>query len=99
VEKFPEARLENAKLTASNQKNQRGLPEYVLEGDFVLHATKRHIQIRCDLEEKDGWHHLRGAFKILQSDYGIKPFSKMMGAVGVKDELIILGDLWVVPIP
>ena len=97
VSRYPEARLENALLISSDKKSKRDLPEYVLEGDFVLHETKKHIQIRCDLEEKDGWHHVRGAFKILQSDYGIKPFSKMMGAVGVKDELIILGDLWVVP--
>jgi len=97
VNRFPEARLENATLVSSDKKSKRDLPEYVIEGDFVLHETKKHIQIRCDLEEKDGWHHIRGAFKILQSDYGIKPFSKMMGAVGVKDELVILGDLWVVP--
>jgi YceI-like domain len=97
VNRFPEARLDNATLVASNKMSKRNLPEYTLEGDFVLHETKRHVRIRCDLEEKDGMHHIRGAFKILQTDYGIKPFSKMMGVVGVKDELIILGDLWVVP--
>ena len=97
VNLYPEARLENATLVSNNKKSKRDWPEYVIEGDFVLHETKKQIQIRCDLEEKDGWHHIRGAFKILQSDYGIKPFSKMMGAVGVKDELVILGDLWVVP--
>jgi hypothetical protein len=97
VNLFPEARLENATLVSIHKKSKRDLPEYVIEGDFVLHETKKHIQIRCDLEEKDGWHHIRGAFKFLQSDYGIKPFSKMMGAVGVKDELVILGDLWVAP--
>jgi hypothetical protein len=97
VNRFPEARLDNATLVASDKTSKRNLPEYVLEGDFVLHETKRHVRIRCDLEEKDGMHHIRGAFKILQTDYGIKPFSKMMGVVGVKDELIILGDLWVIP--
>jgi hypothetical protein len=97
VNRFPEARLDNATLVASNTMSKRNLPQYVLEGDFVLHETKRHVRIRCDLEEKNEMHHIRGAFRILQSDYGIKPFSKMMGVVGVKDELIILGDLWVVP--
>lgn len=97
VKQFPEARLENATLKATGKNSSRNLPEFVLEGDFVLHKAKRHVQIRCDIENKDGWNHIRGAFKILQSDYGIKPFSKMMGAVGVKDELTIVGDLWVVP--
>ncbi len=97
VQQYPEARLENATLKSTGKASNRKLPEYLLEGDFTLHKTTRRIQARCDLEEKDGWHHVRGSFKILQSDYGIKPYSKMMGAVGVKDELIIIGDLWVVP--
>lgn len=97
VEKYPEARLENATLKGTGQMSKRQLPEYILEGDFTLHKTTKHIRIKCEVEQKDGWHHVRGAFKILQSDYGIKPFSKMMGAVGVKDELLIIGDLWVVP--
>jgi len=36
-------------------------------------------------------------FKIRQTDYGIKPFSRVLGAVGVKDELLISGDLWIMP--
>jgi len=97
VAKYPEARLENISLKSTGKKTKRDLPEYILEGDFVLHETKRHIEVRCDVEHKDGWNHVRGGFKILQSDYGIKPFSKMLGAVGVKDQLVIMGDLWVVP--
>jgi polyisoprenoid-binding protein YceI len=97
VNKYPEARLENAVLKSTGKTSKRKLPEYTLEGDFVLHDTKRHIEIRCDVETRDGWNHVRGGFKILQSDYGIKPFSKMLGAVGVKDELTILGDFWMVP--
>jgi hypothetical protein len=97
VEKYPEAKLDKATLKATGQMSKRQLPEYILEGDFTLHKTTKHIRIKCEVEKKEGWHHVRGAFKILQSDYGIKPFSKMMGAVGVKDELLIIGDLWVVP--
>jgi hypothetical protein len=36
---------------------------------------------------------LQGSFSILQSDYGITPFSKALGAVGVADRLTISGDL------
>jgi len=97
VNTYPEAKFENIRVTATGKASSRKLPEYILEGDFTLHKTKRHLQIQCDLEEKDGWHHVRGSFKILQSDYGIKPYSKMLGAVGIKDELMILGDIWLVP--
>lgn len=99
VQQYPEAKLQNAKWSPTGKMSKRNLPEHVLEGDFTLHKTTRPIQALCDVEQKDGWLHIRGAFRILQSEYGIKPFSKMMGAVGVKDELRIYGDLWVVPQP
>jgi len=98
VNRYPEAKFDNIRVTATGKTSNRKLPEYILEGDFTLQKTTRHLQIRCDLEEKDGWHHIRGSFKILQSDYGIKPYTKMLGAVGIKDELMIMGDIWLVPV-
>jgi len=32
---------------------------------------------------------------MLQSQFGITPFSKAFGAVGVTDQLTIWGDLWI----
>lgn len=97
VARFPEAKLENIKLTATGKTSQRKLPEYTLEGEFTLQQTTRKITATCDLEVQNGWQHLRGTFRIRQTDYGIKPFSRVLGAVGVKDELLISGDLWIVP--
>jgi polyisoprenoid-binding protein YceI len=97
VAKYNTAKLERASIRPKNTTSNRHLPEYILVGDFTLHERTRPVEILCDLEIKDGWNHFRGSFKILQSNYGIKPFSKMLGAVGVTDELTIYGDLWVVP--
>lgn len=97
VSKYPEARLENIALTATGKTSERKLPEYVMEGDFTLHSTTRKISATCDLEEKNGWNHLRGKFRIRQTDYRIKPYTRALGAVGVKDELLIFGDLWIAP--
>jgi len=97
VSKYPDARLENIKLTATGKVSERKLPEYVMEGDFTLHSTTRKISATCDLEEKNGWSNLRGKFRIRQTDYGIKPYTRALGAVGVKDELLIFGDLWIAP--
>lgn len=99
VSKYPEAKLENIKLTATGKTSDRKLPEYLMEGDFTLHNTTRKISATCDLEEKNGWNHLRGKFRIRQTEYGIKPYTRVLGAVGVKDELLIYGDLWIVPSP
>lgn len=97
VSQFPEAKLSNIKLTATGKMSQRKLLEYIMEGDFTLQQATRKISATCDLEEKNGWSHLRGTFRIKQTDYGIKPFSRVLGAVGVKDELLIYGDLWIMP--
>lgn len=97
VKKFSTAKFEHVTIRPKNTMSKRQLPEYLLIGDFTLHEKTRRIEIPCDLEVKDGLHHLRGSFKILQSNYGIKPFSKMLGAVGVADELVIYGDIWAVP--
>lgn len=97
VQRFPEAKLERASLTPTQRKSARGLPEFQLEGDFTLHGVTRRVVAPCDLEVKDGWHHVRGKFTIRQTDFGIKPYTKAFGAVGIKDELVIQGDLWVVP--
>lgn len=97
VSKYPEAKLDNIKLTATGKTSERKLPEMVMEGDFTLHNTTRKISATCDLELKNGWNHLRGQFRIRQTDFGIKPYSRALGAVGVKDELLIYGDLWIAP--
>jgi hypothetical protein len=97
VQRFPEASLDKATLKKTGKQSAKGLDEYQLEGDFTLHGVSRHVVIPCEIEVKDGWHHLRGRFSIRQTDFGIKPYTKAFGAVGIKDELVIMGDLWVVP--
>jgi polyisoprenoid-binding protein YceI len=97
VQKHPEASLTKAVLKKSGKKTAKGNPEYLLEGDFTLHGVSKRVSVPCDGELKDGWLHVRGRFTIRQTEFGIKPYSKMFGAVGIKDELIIQGDLWLVP--
>jgi hypothetical protein len=38
---------------------------------------------------------MQGQFTLLQSEYGIKPYSTFGGLVGVKDALTIWGDIYV----
>ncbi|MFM9064941.1 MAG: YceI family protein, partial [Pirellula sp.] len=94
---LPAASHEKASVRTAGKQSARGHDEYEREGDFTLHGVSRHVVIPCDVEIKDGWHHLRGRFTIRQTDFGIKPYTKAFGAVGIKDELVIMGDLWVVP--
>jgi polyisoprenoid-binding protein YceI len=81
------------------QPSSRNLPQYELAGDFTLHGVTRPIQVLADFEEQNGWLHLRGGFTIMQSQFGITPFTKAFGTVGVSDELKVWGDFWVAKPP
>jgi YceI-like domain len=76
------------------QPSSKGLPQYQLDGDFTLHGVTRPIRVVAEAEEQKGWLHLRGGFTMLQTQFGITPFTKAFGAVGVADELKVYGDLW-----
>jgi polyisoprenoid-binding protein YceI len=80
----------------SQEAGQTGQP-YQLDGEFTLHGVKRPLQIVAVAEPVAGATRLRGRFSLKQTDYGITPFSKFLGTVGVADELRIFGDLYLQP--
>jgi polyisoprenoid-binding protein YceI len=86
----------NASQTVPPAAGQAGQP-YRLDGEFTLHGVKRPLQFVATAEQAGGLIRLRGRFAIKQTDFGIKPFSKFLGAVGVADELQIFGDLYLQP--
>jgi hypothetical protein len=94
VQKFPLATFRITSARLLQEKGREGFPEYRLDGRFTLHGVTQPLRFQASGEEKDGRIHLRGSFSILQSDYGVRPYSKAFGAVGVTDKLTIYGDLW-----
>ena len=93
--RFPTATFVVKELVKLPQPSQRGLAQYQLNGDLSLHGVARPIQVIAEAEDQNGWTHLRGGFTMLQSNFGITPFSKAFGAVGVTDQLSVWGDLWI----
>ena len=94
VAHYPTASFQIKSIERLSQSSQRGLPQYQLNGDFTLHGATQPIQVVADAEEQSGWIHLRGGFTMLQTQYGIKPFAKAFGALGVTDQLQVWGDFW-----
>jgi polyisoprenoid-binding protein YceI len=96
VERFPLARFEIKKVVPLKPEAS-GEARYEMSGNFTLHGTTRPIKFIAvaDTKARAGWTHLRGNFSILQSEFGMKPFTKAFGAIGVTDELQIHGDLWI----
>lgn len=93
--RFPTASFTIKEIARLPNLSQQGRPQYQLKGDFWLHGVSRPIQVVTEAEEVQGWIRLRGGFNMLQSQFGIRPFSKAFGAVGVTDALSVWGDLWI----
>ncbi len=99
VKHFSQATFTIESAQAVAQKSPRDLPMVQLDGKFTLHGVTQPLQLLAESEAKDNAIHLVGQFSILQTTYGIKPFKKAFGAVGVADQLTIWGDLWLETAP
>lgn len=97
TQKYPKAtyNITSSRRVGDDQRTK--LPIYELVGELDLHGVKRPIKFNVAVEQTKGWLRLRGQFQLVQSSFGIKPISKGLGAVGVKDQLIVHGDIWLAP--
>jgi polyisoprenoid-binding protein YceI len=72
---------------------------YQLTGDFTLHGVTRPLQLIAETRATDRGRRVLTRFSILQSNFGITPYSKAFGAVGVADRLDIWGDVLLTTAP
>jgi polyisoprenoid-binding protein YceI len=96
VQKYPTATFKVSSIQPVKAIRPNAPPQIQLAGDFTLHGKTNKLTVVANTTKVNGYLRINGNFSILQSDYGITPFRKMMGAVGVADQLTIWGDLWVV---
>jgi polyisoprenoid-binding protein YceI len=94
VDRIPTAAFTIASLRPLNTKSAKGKPQYELDGQLTLRGTTRPLKITVERTEEKGMLHLQGSFPLTQSDFGIRPYKKAFGAVGVADELTVYGDIW-----
>lgn len=93
--RFGTAMLKIARAIPMKQSSRRGLPQYQLTGELQLHGVTRPITLVADAESQNGQVRLRGSCAFKQTAFGIRPFSKAFGAVGVADQLTVWGDIWI----
>lgn len=97
VATYPTATFAIRSAVTSSEQRPDGTIQYRLDGDFTLHGVTRPLRVNVESEVSNGQVRLRGLFTIRQTHFGIKPYSKALGAVGVADELKIWGDVWLAP--
>jgi polyisoprenoid-binding protein YceI len=95
VARHPTATFQIRSALSSKQQVQGRPPVYELIGAFTLHGVTREVMIPVEVEQRGEWLRLRGMFVIKQTDFGMKPYKKLGGVVGVADELRITGDILV----
>jgi polyisoprenoid-binding protein YceI len=97
VRRFPQATFDVKAATRLPEAKSGDPARYQLEGKFTLHGKTQPLKIEAQAETVDGAVRLRGQFSIRQTDYGIQPYSKLGGAIGVANEVKIVGDIWLEP--
>jgi len=95
VIRHPTATFQIRSALSSRQQVQGRPPVYELAGSFTLPGVTREAMIPVEVEQRGEWLRLRGMFDIKQTDFGMKPYKKLGGVVGVADELRITGDILV----
>lgn len=78
------------------QPSPAGLPQYLLEGELSLHGVAKRMSVVAEALEQNGWIRLRGHVTLRQSDFGMQPYTAMLGAIGVADQLDIYGEGYLV---
>lgn len=96
VQRHPEATFALKEIQLEDT-DAEGKVKGILRGDFTLHGVTRPVEVQTVVDQVNGWWHLRGAFRIRQTDFGIQPYTKLLGAIGVADVLTIYGDLYIAP--
>lgn len=93
VQRYPTATyVVKSALPAEKQANPQ-VPQYVLDGDFTLHGVTRPLKLVAEAQATPhGWRVVT-RFAVLQSSFGITPYTRAFGAVGVADRLDIWGDV------
>jgi polyisoprenoid-binding protein YceI len=95
VARFPTAKFDIQSALPYRAAKPDSPPQYLLDGQFTLHGVSKHLRVLAQTEESSGMIHVRTQFSVLQSQFGITPFSKLLGTIGVADKLTIYGDAWI----
>jgi len=95
VAQFPTAQFVIKEISKLPEPSKQALNQYELSGEFLLHGVTRPIHVVADAKDQGSWMRFQGGFTMLQSQFGITPFTKAFGAVGVTDQLTVWGDIWI----
>ena len=89
VSSYPEVSINITEFKLQQGDNTQGL----LNSVIGLQGQALTVDIPATIELDANRLHATGQFKINQSDFGIKPFSTLLGMIAIADELLIKFDV------
>jgi polyisoprenoid-binding protein YceI len=95
VARHPTATFQIRSALSAKQQVSGRPPVYELIGAFTLHGVTREVMIPVEVEQRGEWLQASRHVVIKQTDFGMKPYKKLGGVVGVTDELRITGNILV----
>jgi polyisoprenoid-binding protein YceI len=94
VKQYPTATFEINSAERLAETASSGHPRFVLDGQFTLHGKTQPLSVEAEaISDAEGLR-LSGSFALQQTQFGIKPYRKAFGAVGVKDVLTVHGEIY-----
>ena len=99
VARHPTATFDIESALRSRRRVEGAKPTVDLVGTFTLHGVARKVVIPVEIESGGPILRFLGSFRIKQTDFGMKPYKKLGGVVGLADELVIHGDIRVAATP
>ena len=99
VARHPTATFDIESAIRSRRPVNGAKPTVDLVGTFTLHGVARKVVIPAEIGAAGRVLRLIGSFRIKQTDFGMKPYKKLGGVVGVADELVIHGDIRIAATP
>lgn len=95
VQRYPTATFAIASALPLKASDPRRNTRYQFDGKFTLHGVTRPLRLRVEVDRQNGKVRLRTRFSIRQTDFGMTPYSKAFGAIGVADRLTIHSEVFV----
>ncbi len=80
VKQYPTATFDVDSALETGKRTTAGHPLYELRGRFTLHGTIRPLTVTAEAVEGAKSTRLKGKFKVLQTNYGITPYTAALGA-------------------
>jgi polyisoprenoid-binding protein YceI len=91
--KYPEVRLEVTSAEPGARAPEGGPTPVTLVGTFHLHGRSAPVRIPLLARWSPEGFEARGQARFRQSDFGIRPLSKLLGAIAVKDDVVVELDV------